>query len=88
MFMTHNADDYFICVNADRTPVGFVGVVCNDIRIAVHPDHQGRGYARYMLETIKVVYPEAHAKIFVKNIASRKLFESVGIPITLIPDKE
>ena len=32
---------YYICIE-DGVPMGYVGVIDNDIRVATHPDHQKR----------------------------------------------
>lgn len=84
-FMRKWSDSYFVCISHDgETKLGWVGVVDNDIRIAVAPEFQKQGVGKFMLEYIKVAFPEATAKIFSKNIASIKSFQSVGIPLEII----
>jgi ribosomal protein S18 acetylase RimI-like enzyme len=74
---------YKICL-MNEEPVGFVGVVENDIRVAVKPEHKKKGIAKYMIENIMVDYPYAKAKIKVDNTSSIKLFESCGFKTEFI----
>lgn len=62
-------------------PVGYVGVVDDDIRICTHPEAQGKGVGKFMLTAIQKIWPDAHAKIKHANIASRQLFESAGFEL-------
>ena len=41
-FMKKNNNNYYVCVLSGE-PVGFVGNIDNDIRVATHPDFQGQG---------------------------------------------
>ena len=76
-YMNENAKSYFVCLrNGD--PVGFIGVVANDIRIAVLPTQTRSRAGTFMLEKISEILPNATAKIKIENEASLKLFESVG----------
>ena len=59
-------------------PCGYVGVLNNDIRICTHPEYQGKGIGKFMLNEIIKIYPNAYAKIKVGNKASINLFSSVG----------
>lgn len=54
---------------------GFIGVVGDDIRFAVHPFFEGKGIGKKMLSFIKDKYPEATGKVLLDNISSQKLFE-------------
>ncbi|NVM38112.1 MAG: GNAT family N-acetyltransferase [Candidatus Lokiarchaeota archaeon] len=79
-FMRKWSDSYFICIADDeRTLLGWVGVVNGDIRIAVPCQFQNQGIGKFMLEYIKVTFPEATAQIFSSNQASINAFNSVGI---------
>ena len=79
-FMEKWSKNYFICISHDgETPLGWVGVVDNDIRVAVKTEFQKQGVAKFMLEYIKVTFPEATAQIFSSNQASINAFNSVGI---------
>jgi RimJ/RimL family protein N-acetyltransferase len=58
--------------------VGFVGVVDDDWRVAVHPDHKGQGYATEMIQTIMPRYPNTYARILKGNEASLRTFTKCG----------
>ena len=62
----------------DNEPVGYVGVIEDDIRVCTHPDHQGRGVGKFMINKCMEIWPTAFAKVKVDNQASLKLFESCG----------
>jgi hypothetical protein len=76
-YMSENAKSYFLCLR-NGEPVGFIGVVANDIRIAVLPTQTRNGAGTFMLEKISEIFPTATAKIKIENESSLKLFESVG----------
>ena len=62
----------------NKIPVGFVGVIENDIRVCTHPDFQGKGYGKFMVNECMKIWPNAFAKVKINNKASLKLFESCG----------
>ena len=68
---------YYICL-LDDTPAGYVGVVNKDIRVATHPDFQGMGVAKYMIDELMKMFPQSFAKVKIDNEASLRLFESCG----------
>jgi GNAT superfamily N-acetyltransferase len=76
-FMEKYGLHYFICL-IDGVPAGYVGVVNNDIRVATHPDYQGMGIGKYMIEELSKRHPNAFAKVKLENKTSIKLFESCG----------
>ena len=76
-FMTKYGSLYYICV-WDSHPVGFVGQIENDIRVATHPDYQGRSVGSFMINELVKIHPNASAKVKIKNEASLKLFEKCG----------
>lgn len=76
-YMAEHMHEYFVCTE-NGTPVGFIGVVENDIRLAVAHRFRNRGVAKFMVTEILKVYPGAIAKVKVKNEASIALFESLG----------
>lgn len=76
-YMNRHLKDYFICLDGN-VPVGFIGVIQNDIRLAVDHEFRNRGVATFMVKKISKLYPEAHAKIKTSNVASIALFESAG----------
>jgi ribosomal protein S18 acetylase RimI-like enzyme len=77
IYMAQHMDKYFVCYY-NEILVGFIGVVENDIRLAVTPDFRNQGVAKYMVSEIMFRFPDAHAKVKVTNGASIALFESLG----------
>ena len=59
-------------------PIGYTGIIDDDIRVATHPGHQGRGVGKFMINEIMKINPQAFAKVKLENEASVKLFESCG----------
>lgn len=76
-YMNKNSKFYRICL-LDKKPVGYVGVVNNDLRVCTHPDFQNLGIATFMVNEIIKLYPDAEAKIKISNKASLNLFKKVG----------
>ena len=76
-YMQIHHKDYFICLE-NNLPVGFVGCVKDDIRVAVLKSHSGQGLGKKMIKHIMALYPLAQAKVKINNKASIKLFESCG----------
>jgi len=76
-FMAKYNDCFYICL-VDDNPAGYVGVIDDDIRVATHPDYQGRGVGKFMIKEISCKYNESYAKIKLENHASIALFESCG----------
>lgn len=84
-FMQKWSDHYFVCISdKEMMMMGWVGVVDNDIRVAVAPEFHKKGVGRFMLEFIKDRYPDASAQILSTNTASIRLFESAKIPLEII----
>tara|TARA_R110000824_G_scaffold40401_2_gene121207 strand:+ start:1113 stop:1517 length:405 start_codon:yes stop_codon:yes gene_type:complete len=78
IFMEKYAHHYYICVLNDDTPVGFVGEIDGDLRVATHPDFQGKGYGSFMIEEMMKKSPQSYAKVKIKNKASLRMFEKCG----------
>ena len=76
--MSRNYGTFKICLSSTSEPIGFIGCVNGDIRIAVDPKEQGEGVGKFMLENFIIEYASAFAKIKVDNQASLNLFESCG----------
>jgi len=77
-FMSLNHGSYKVCLGSSSEPVGFIGCVNGDIRIAVDPKGQNKGAGKFMLENFVIEDESAFAKIKVDNQASLNLFESCG----------
>jgi RimJ/RimL family protein N-acetyltransferase len=76
-FMRGNGHYFYICLDKAQ-PVGYIGVINRDIRVATHPDHQGKGVAKFMVSELMKLHPDAFARVKVGNEASLRLFESCG----------
>lgn len=68
---------YHICLYNEQ-PAGYCGVIDDDIRVAVHPDFQGKGIGSFMINELMKIYPSAFAKVKIENQASMRLFEKCG----------
>lgn len=68
----------------DDVPIGYVGVIDNDIRICTHPDYQKLGVGKFMLTEIIKQFPTAYGKVKITNEASKQLFKSIGFTETFI----
>jgi len=76
-FMLKYNNNFYICL-ADEAPAGYVGVINDDIRVATHPDFQGKGIGSFMITQIMEIYPQALAKVKLDNEVSVRLFEKCG----------
>lgn len=76
-YMSRYSDNYQICLE-DGVPVGYIGQIDNDIRLAVLPNFQGKGIGEFMVNKFMKIYPNAFAKVKMDNIASLKLFKKCG----------
>ncbi len=78
-FMVKNSDSYKVCLTDIDVPVGFVGQVDGDIRVATSKGMQGKGVAKFMItEFIKDKDTTYQAKVKKENQASLALFRSCG----------
>ncbi len=71
---------FYICVY-NGEPAGYIGIVNDDIRVATHPDFQGKGVGSFMVKEICKIYPNAVAKVKLDNKASLALFEKCGFKV-------
>ena len=85
-YMTSNSQYYRIAL-VDGQPAGYVGVLNNDIRVCTHPDFQGKGVGKFMIDECMKIWPTAYAKVKHGNEASSKLFLSCGFEMTGTDDK-
>lgn len=77
VYMSKFGDCFYICL-VDEKPAGYVGVIEDDIRVATHPDFQGKGVGKFMIDELMKEHPDAFAKVKIENEASVKLFEKCG----------
>jgi GNAT superfamily N-acetyltransferase len=83
-YMKDHWHEYFIALKDQRDPCGFVGVIDGDIRVCTHPDYQGVGVGKFMIQEIVKRFPNAVAKIKTENVASKALFEASGFKNTFL----
>ena len=76
-FMLRYGLFFYICL-IDNQPAGYVGVIDDDIRVATHPDFQGKGVGKFMINQLMEMNPNAFAKVKIDNEASLRLFRSCG----------
>ena len=79
-YMSQNNDYFYICLYKGE-PAGYIGVIDDDIRVATHPDYQGKGIGSFMVKEIKKIQPSSVAKVKVDNKASLGLFKKCGFKI-------
>jgi RimJ/RimL family protein N-acetyltransferase len=73
-YMEKYNDYYFVCVLGD-TPIGYIGVIDDDIRICTDNDHKKSGAGTFMIKEIMKIFPRSTAKVLKDNIASLNLFK-------------
>ena len=76
-YMQTHCKSYHVALE-DGHPVGWVGEMNRDIRVATHADHQKKGIAKFMINELMKLRPDAFAKVKLDNEASIRLFESCG----------
>ena len=76
-YMTNHSQFYRIAL-VDGKPAGYVGVIEDDIRVCTHPDFQGKGVGKFMINKCMEIWPSAFARVKLTNEASLRLFESCG----------
>jgi ribosomal protein S18 acetylase RimI-like enzyme len=81
-YMKQSGHRYFICLDTNKNPVGYIGDVDSDIRLAVDPENKGKGIGRFMLEEFIRLNPFSStvffSKVLLGNIPSQRLFEGVN----------
>jgi RimJ/RimL family protein N-acetyltransferase len=83
--MEKYGNNFYVCL-IDGSPAGYVGVIDRDIRVATHPDYQGKGVGKFMINALMKfminalmkLYPDSLAKVKIENEASLRLFEACG----------
>lgn len=79
-YMSKHNDCFYICLYEGK-PAGYIGIINDDIRVATHPDYQGKGVGSFMVKQIKKKYPSSVAKVKVDNKASLNLFTKCNFKI-------
>lgn len=76
-YMQNHSQDYYICLEGD-TAVGFIGVVDNDLRLAVDYKNQRKGIASFMVQELLKIIPNFEVRVLPDNVASIKMFKRNG----------
>ena len=79
-YMAKYWQNFYICLR-DNEPAGYLGMIDNDIRVAVQPDFQRQGIGLFMVKELKKINKKAFAKVKFENLASRGLFEKAGFKL-------
>jgi ribosomal protein S18 acetylase RimI-like enzyme len=91
-YMTKYNDNYYICLDNNNLPLGFIGNIDGDMRICVKNDRQNQGIGTFMTKEFLMIQQKNTsliAKVKITNIASQKLFKKVGFkPAFIIYTKE
>ena len=82
-YMAKYGECYYVCL-LDDAPVGYVGVIEDDIRICTSPDHQNKGVGEFMLMEIMEIFPESTGRIKRDNLSSQALFDKCEVPYVLL----
>lgn len=72
-YMHSYANSYYICL-FDERPVGYIGIVKNDLRLAVQIEYQSKGVATFMLKKIMEISTDFDVLIKSDNIKSINFF--------------
>jgi hypothetical protein len=79
-YMEKFKNSYFICLQ-NEIPIGYVGVIENDIRVCTDTKYKKSGAGTFMINEITKIYPNSTAKILKNNQASLNLFKKCGFEI-------
>jgi RimJ/RimL family protein N-acetyltransferase len=85
-YMEKYEKNYWICL-LNESPVGFVGVVESDIRLAVDPKFKNKGIGTFMINELKKINSNITSKVLLGNIPSQKVFEKCGFILYEKDDK-
>lgn len=78
-YMSKYNEYYYVCLDELKNiPIGYVGSIDNDIRVAVVQEYQKKGVAKYMINELIDLHPDSFAKVFHNNFPSINLFKSCG----------
>ena len=79
-YMKQFNNNFYICLYKSN-PAGYIGIIENDIRVATHPQFQGKGIGSFMVNSVMEMHPDAYAKVKIDNIASYNLFKKCGFKV-------
>lgn len=81
-YMSKYGHKYYICLNSNDEPLGYIGEIEDDIRLAVTKYAQRQGVGSFMIRELMRLRPNSKAKVLKYNKASNKLFLSCGFKQT------
>lgn len=82
-YIDKHGENYYICID-HNVAIGFIGVVDRDLRIAVLPTHQNKGYGTFMIKKLKKMKVDFEVKVKKENIVSQNFFKKLKIPYKLV----
>jgi putative acetyltransferase len=63
----------------DGQVVGFLSLVGNEVgAIFVHPEHQGRGIGRALMDRARAAHPHLELDVFEANTVGRRFYDAYG----------
>ena len=80
-YMDKYKNNYYICVDENGTPLGWIGEVDDDIRLCTDSKYKGNGVGSFMLNELHKIHPKAHAKVLLNNEPSNKVFIKCGFEL-------
>jgi RimJ/RimL family protein N-acetyltransferase len=86
-YMQKYNSNYYICLNGENEPIGYIGEIGRDIRLAVVQEYQKKGVGKFMINSFMKLKPKSNAKVKLDNIASKRLFESCNFTMISKDDK-
>jgi ribosomal protein S18 acetylase RimI-like enzyme len=82
--MSKYGSNYYVFCLENDVPIGFIGVVDNDLRIAIDPDYKTKGVGSKMLIFILKKYPTLDIKVRKTNISGQQFFDKHKLHYTLV----
>lgn len=76
-YMEKHHQEYLICCDGD-VPVGFIGVVDDDLRLGVYPTHKRLGVGTFMVKQILEKMSDFKIRVKITNEISLSFFKSLG----------
>jgi GNAT superfamily N-acetyltransferase len=81
VYMAQHGKGYYICL-ADKVPVGYIGAVGDDLRVATLPEYQRKGLGSFMVRELLKRHPNVYARIKIDNNISITFFKKLGFKLS------
>lgn len=81
IYMSQYGKRYYICLS-DNVPVGFIGAVGDDLRIAILPEYQRKGIGSFMVGELLKRHPTVYARMKIDNTVSASFFKKLGFTLS------